>query len=274
MSDSPSASGLAPRFEIRRLEPKHVLWANAIVMHSNAFASPVWPVIYPNKNNSLTTLLYKAFTGGNEYLMEHQVASGFSFGVFDTEYVYRREESKATQGKLYWDVNDPSATRESLLEGMDFPLVSVAMSFDIVDRLDYARMAGIIEALPLFGVVMGMFNEADPRGSLDEWGPKEHGMVLQRNATATREDYMKHGIMKKMAYWLMREAERCGWKGMMIDCFHGAVIKTWMNPPAPFTARNVGEVNVKDLEEEIDGKVVKYEHVDQRLVRVFVTLKE
>lgn len=206
--------------------------------------------------------------------MEHQVASGFSFGVFDKEYEYKRPESRATEGKLYWDVTDMSATRESLLAGMDFPLVSVAMSYDIVNRLDYTRMGGMMDALGLYGPVLKRMDELDPRGSLDNWIPKDTGRVLQRNATATREDYMGYGLMKKMAHWVIREAERFGWTGIVIECFHDAVTETWMNPPDGFKAQNVCEVIIKDTEEEVDGKMVSYEHVDQKAVRVFVTLKE
>ena len=206
--------------------------------------------------------------------MEHQVASGFSFGVFDKEYVYKRAESEETEGKLYWDVTDMSATRESLLAGMDFPLVSVAMSYDIVNRLDYARMGGLMQALGLYGTALKMMDELDPRGPLDAWIPIETGQVLQRNATATREDYMGYGLMKKMAHWVMRETSRCGWKGIVIECFHDAVTETWMNPPEGFQAQNVSEVNIRDMEEEVDGQMVSYKHVDQKAVRVYVTLME
>ncbi|KAL1960581.1 hypothetical protein VTO42DRAFT_7160 [Malbranchea cinnamomea] len=272
-------SDLPPRFEIRRLGPEHIDWANAIVLHSNGYSSPIWPVTYPdtvdeNGNRSLTARLYKAFHGGNGYLMAHQVASGFSFGVFDKEYKFKREESKATGGKLYWNFDDLTATREQLLEQMDFPLVSVAMSFDLVNPLDFSQMQGMLEALPLFATIYGKLTEADRRGPLQNWGPKNAGEVLQRNATATREDYMDHKIMKKLAHWLMRKAASEGFKGIHIEAFHDAVIHTWLNPPAPFKAEHISEVNVKDLEEEVDGKLVKYDYVDQRCVRIFVTLKD
>lgn len=116
-------------------------------------------------------------------------------------------------------------------------------------------------------------DELDPRGSLNNWVPKDTGRVLQRNATATREDYMGYGLMKKLAHWDIREAGRCGWTGVVIECFHDAVTETWMNPPDGFKAQNICEVNIKDMEEAA-GKMVSYEHVNQKAVRVFVTLRK
>lgn len=75
----------------------------------------------------------------------------FIRGVRNKEYEYERPESRERAGKLYWDVTDMSVTRESLLAGMDFPLVSVAMSYDIVNRL-YTRMEGTMDALGLYGL--------------------------------------------------------------------------------------------------------------------------
>ncbi len=42
-----SRADLPSRHEIRVLEAKHSDWAKAIVIHSNMFYSPVWPIIYP-----------------------------------------------------------------------------------------------------------------------------------------------------------------------------------------------------------------------------------
>ena len=38
---------------------------------------------------------------GADYLMQHQIESGLSYGVFDTEYQYKRTESKETAGRVY-----------------------------------------------------------------------------------------------------------------------------------------------------------------------------
>jgi hypothetical protein len=46
-TSSQNPSNLPPRYEIRQLTAEHSDWAKAIVLHSNMFHSPVWPVIYP-----------------------------------------------------------------------------------------------------------------------------------------------------------------------------------------------------------------------------------
>jgi len=91
-------SNLLPRYEIRQLTEKHTGWANAIVVHSNVFHSPVWSLLYPEHKAA------RAFAGtaAMRYPCDHQISSGMSFGVFDTEYKYKRPESEATGGALYW----------------------------------------------------------------------------------------------------------------------------------------------------------------------------
>src|SRR3569833_1278257 len=92
-------SRLPARYEIRTLEPKHSDWANALVMHSTAYSSPVWSKIYPDDRVGMCYGLFKAAT----YLINHQIESGLSIGIFDKEYKFKRSESVETGGKLYWD---------------------------------------------------------------------------------------------------------------------------------------------------------------------------
>src|SRR5258708_2622357 len=117
---------LSSRFEIRKLTSEHVMWAAAIIIHSNVHYSPIWSVVYPENK---ADRCYKGLSA-TTYLIEHQIDSGLSYGVFDTQYKFKRPESAITGGKLYWDEKDLSVTKEQLLEQMDFPLVSIAMSYD------------------------------------------------------------------------------------------------------------------------------------------------
>ena len=92
---------LSPRYEVRQLKPEQVLWATAIVCHRSAFHSSVWTIAYPDDISRLHRMMTAA-----EYLIAHQIDSGMSFGIFDTSYVFKRPESAATGGALYWDAND------------------------------------------------------------------------------------------------------------------------------------------------------------------------
>lgn len=247
-------SNLPPRFEIRRLEEKHIPWASAIVIASNMFCSPVWPLLYPEGKEQ------RAVSGipACDYLIRHQVNSGMSFGVFDLEYKYKRPESEATEGALYWDENDKTATQQDLIDQMDFPLCSVAMSYDGINELDHEKMGPLIAVLPLFGNIYGIFQALDtrPEESYKPKGPKE---MLMRNATSTKPDYEGHKLMKNLAQFLMRQARIEGYKHINIECLHDAVTYVWSHPPEPAKATIVAQFDLGTWEDkdETTGKMVK-----------------
>lgn len=211
-------TSLTPRFEIRQLTPAHSAWASAIVCHSNILHSPVWSLAYPT---SKTARLH-AMHAEASYIVDHQIASGLSFGVFDTTYTFRRPSSAATDGALYFDPSLGELSSAELLEQMDFPLVSVAMAYDGFDALDMSRLLPMIAVLPLFGTVYHKLEELDPRPA-HTWKVQNPREVLMRNATSTRADYEGHGLMKGLAHWLMRHAAAEGFWGAQIECAHDAV---------------------------------------------------
>lgn len=152
-------TGLPSRYEIRTLGPEHIDWADAIVCHSNMFSSPVWPILLPENK---TGRCYGMFKAAN-YLVRHQIDSGLSLGVFDKEYQFKRPESAATGGKLYWDLDNEAADRSELLEQMDFPLVSVALAYDASNPLDMAELVPIIAIGLPFDIVYGELAARDLR---------------------------------------------------------------------------------------------------------------
>ncbi|KAJ2975964.1 hypothetical protein NQ176_g5226 [Zarea fungicola] len=110
---------LPERYEIRKLGPEHQEWVNAILIHSNMFHSPIWPIVYPDGLTARSMAAYKAA----EYLVKHQLESGYSYGIFDKEHKYRTPEAEAAGGLLHWDTDDTTSDGAALLEQMDFPLV-------------------------------------------------------------------------------------------------------------------------------------------------------
>jgi hypothetical protein len=96
--------------------------------------------------------------------------------VFDTEYQFKRAES-APEGKLYWDKNNPSKdeTGAEMLAQMDFPLCSVAMSYDGINPLDFEKLGPLIACLPAFATIYGGLEARDPRdpGSWKATGPNQ-----------------------------------------------------------------------------------------------------
>lgn len=267
-------SSLKPRYEIRRLEAKHIPWASAIIVHSNMFYSPVWPRLYPEGKGA------RCHEGQQHmrYLVEHQINSGLSFGVFDTEYQFKREESKATDGALYWNPSEPSiedaegteAESARLLEQMDFPLVSVALSYDAYNALDMPRMKPLMSVLPHFGLIYFILGEGDKRDP-DPSIPSGPGEVLKRNATSTRHEYEGQNIMAGLARWLMREAASKGYRGIQIECVADSVTHVWSNPPAPFKGSVVSEFDTRTWK-DAEGNLA-FAPAEQRITKVYCQLK-
>lgn len=243
-------SNLPPRYEIRQLTEEHASWANAIVIHSNVFHSPVWSLLYPDHKAA------RVFTArtATKYACDHQISSGMSFGVFDTEYKYKRPESAATGEALYWDEleDDPDATSEAFLERMDFPLASIALAYDEINELDIEKLAPTFELVPLSLVMYQLLETQDARQG--SWKPQAAREVLLRNATSTRHDYEGKHLMGSLARFLMREAKLMGYKGIQIECAHNAVTHVWCNPPAPFKGELITQIDMGTFEKE--GKVV------------------
>lgn len=267
-------SALKSQYEIRQLEPQHAPWAAAIVAHSNGFYSPVWPVLYPENNGKhVIQLALDA-----DYLVMHQIKSGLSFGVFDTKYVFKHEESKATEGKLYWDISEPSvketqgleAEAQRLLQQMDFPLVSVALSYDAFNALDMSKMAPLLTALPHFGLIYHILEQKDSRDP-ESWRPKGPNEVLFRNATSTRRDYEGERTMAGLARWLMREAAGRGFRGIQIEAVADAVTHVWSTAEPPYKGTVVSEFHTDTWKDE-DGNVA-FAPAHQRITKVYVDLK-
>ena len=131
---------------------------------------------------------------------------------------------------------------------MDFPLVSIAMSHDQYTPLDTSKTTPLIQALPIFATFYSVLQAADKRTDAD-WKATAAGQVLMRNGTSTRSDYERMGVMKGLAYWLMRQAKLLGYRGIQIECAHPAVSYVWLHPPVPFTAEVISSFHTAEYEE-------------------------
>ncbi|KAI3392458.1 hypothetical protein diail_5674 [Diaporthe ilicicola] len=264
-------TNLGPRFEIRKLNPEHSQWAAAIMCHSNTFHSTIFPLVYPEAK----TLRFNNMMKEASYLVDHQINSGLSLGVFDLEYQYKRADSASTGGKFYWDHENNIISGEGLLEAMDFPLVSIALSYDGADPLDGARMGPLVATLPVFGTVYHHLDELDPR-PLESWRPaKRRGEILMRNATSTRREYEGKGLMGALARYLMRDAAAKGYKAIDIECLNDAVTHVWSEPPSPFKGEIIASFKCDEYEEDEDGKKVNpFAPSKQLVIRVWTTLSD
>ncbi|KAL7934125.1 hypothetical protein V8C35DRAFT_322224 [Trichoderma chlorosporum] len=256
-----STPNLPPRYEIRPLELKHCDWVQAIVAFSNVYQTTVWTASCPE---NLTRRTYDAYKG-MAYLMQHQIESGHSLGVFDKEYEFKRPESVATSGRLCWNVDDETASFSELVEQMDFPLVSVAMAYDSFDPLNPEKLVDMMAAIPGFGPALGALQAADQRVD-SSWKATGPGQVLFRAATSTRSEYEGKGIMKSLAHHLMRISAAKGFRAIQIECVADAVIHVWSHPPEPFQTDFVSEINSMDIiaEDEFGNKFYPLRPAKQR----------
>ncbi|KAK3994200.1 hypothetical protein QBC44DRAFT_379555 [Cladorrhinum sp. PSN332] len=283
-------TGLPPRYEIRTLSgPEHAKWACALITHCSVFSSPVWSRIYTQKRAQLCYDMFRVAL----YQMSHQVDSGLSLGIFDTEYQFKNPESATAGGKLYWDdgmtMNSNQTTTATtttttttatgsenglnvlLLDQMDFPLVSVALSYDSFYPLDKTKLKPLYDLFPL----LPLRNKATDRRDLRdpaEWQATGPGQVLFRGGTATKSGEEGRGFMKKLSWYLMRKAAAEGWRAIQIGCMHDAVSKVWETPPEPFGAEVV--VRFRCVEDGDDEELRRvFEGSEQEVTRVWVALR-
>ncbi|RMZ69555.1 ABC transporter substrate-binding [Pyrenophora seminiperda CCB06] len=271
-------SALKPRYEIRKLKPEHIPWALAVLIHSHAFRHHVWGPNWPDRMMGKWAL---EMVPTLSYLVEHQVNSGLSHGVFDTEYTFKTPEAQKLGGKLYWDVNeDPSASVEKsqgteaegnrLLQQMDFPLVSIALSYDGFYPLDHHKMQPILRAWPEFTALYGILEKRDPRAP-EDWKPTAPGQVLMRNATSTRQGYEGEGIMSATARWLQREAAAMGFRGIQIEAVADPVTHVWSDgAQPPFKGMVVSEFDTETVDDEEGRKLLG--KAKQRITKCWVDL--
>ncbi|KNG46353.1 hypothetical protein TW65_86991 [Stemphylium lycopersici] len=271
-------SSLKPRYEIRKLKPVHLPWATAILAHSHGFHANIWREIWPDL---LIGRWVIEESPNLAYLVRHQIDSGLSYGVFDTEYTFKTAEAKETGGALLWDANeiaDKSVEKSQgrkaegmrLLQQMDFPLVSIALSYDGFTPLDPEKLKPLLAAWPEFPILYGALEKRDPRDP-QSWKPTAPGQVLMRNATSTRHDYEGEGIMTATARWLQREAKAMGYRGIQIECIADAVTHLWSKgAQEPFKGVVVSEFECETFEDESGGK--PFGRARQRVTKCWVDL--
>ncbi|KAK0745610.1 hypothetical protein B0T18DRAFT_325907 [Schizothecium vesticola] len=265
---SPNPIHLPSRFQIRQLTERDVPHALAITTHANTFHSPIWAPTYPNDQAARAYRLQQTAIN----FIAINVISGLSYGVFDTEYKFKRPESAATGGKLWWDSRNTDATGAELLEQMDFPLVSIAMAYDGAEPRDGSEWAPILESVPAYAYLRAELARGDKRDP-DSWKPRGYGEVVRRGGTATRQDYAGFGLAKGMAHWHLWEMKGRGFSGYQITTAHPGLSRVFLNPPAPFRAElvsraGIGEVEVEDGEEGVVRPFGKCEAFDCCLIWV------
>jgi hypothetical protein len=252
---------LPPRYEIRRLSPEIEPWMRALtayiqILDLRLFAplckdrQPVKRLLEDNPKRKTPNL--------------HCLENGLSYGIFDKEYQFKRPESVATGGAVYWhelDPDDPDLEvtgQQRLLDAMDFPLVSFALSHDKTDPFPTEVLDLMAQFIPEYeysGILVPTANSSNENKQTEEEAKK--GEVLVRGGTATRRDYVGRGLMKSLCHFVMHDAHARGFKRIEILAAHAASSKVWLNPPTPYRAELVAETDLREGEIEVNGEKVK-----------------
>lgn len=275
---SPTNTTLLPRYQIRKLTLSDLPFAHAIITHANLFHNALWSKLHAS---DAVSRAYRIFNTG-AYNTSHGIESGFSYGVFDTEYQYKNPQSTATNGAIYWDPElYPASSGADLLEQMDFPLVSVALAYDpVATPLDIVKFQPIFAELPLFPKLVSI-TEANDIRPVEERKPKQVGECLFRCGTATRADYEGKGLARALAGHLMSEAKKAGYKATQVGTVNNRLNEIWerISPSGQDDengskgAKKSRVVSVVDLERYEEDEVDENRQMTGRKTNPFLGVK-
>ena len=239
--------GLPERYYIAKIDAGIAEWCKGLMIYGFMLRTSIWTPILrePKTANALRALKLLS-----DYF-DHAIHSGLSYGVFDKEYQFRRPESAVEGGKLYWDgleLEDPYLGIK-MIEHMDFPLVSVALSYDFFNQRKADLEPSILEILPLHPPMMALLAKGAPAPSDPRW-PKGQGEVVCRTGTVTKPGYERQGLMTALNKFVMLEMKSRGYRNLIIGTAGNglAVHRVYTNPPVGCTTQVLHHYDVEAME--------------------------
>ncbi|KAK4151633.1 hypothetical protein C8A00DRAFT_35726 [Chaetomidium leptoderma] len=256
MSPPPTPFTKLPNgYEIRQLEPKHAKWIQAIAGHTMSFDSPIWCQVGDVKDRTKRAYQMYEASGPSSELCTQDLASydlgiegSLSYGVFLKGHKCNDPEK---EGELKWDLDNPFATREDLLNQMDFPLVSIAMSKDAAIKKSQhpTGLKTWAEIVDGHKDISEQLKEGDDRDQ-SVWAPNIPGKVVHRCGTHTRSDHAGKGLSKALAHFVMQKMADLGYEAILIHTGSEAVNKVWEYPPEPFKSKVIHTFNTDGFRKE------------------------
>lgn len=256
MFPKPLHLDLPARFEIRPLDHKHVDWLRALTYYSCAYEDKRLSHLYVGSQAKMCLEMFQKHR--NAPKLAEICANKLSFGIFDTEFDYKRQESRENGGKLYWPEMDPTKPdleengEEDIFAAMDFPLVGFANGIDQTLKLPMEP-----DPWPYRQKLNGLAAVGDPRPK-GSWEATEAGQTVLRAGTLTRKDYRGRGLSKALAHFYVEECARLGFRAIQMASMHPAVTRVWTTLPSPHSSRIVYEGDWKNAEvEDENGTTLK-----------------
>ncbi|EQL01068.1 hypothetical protein G6O67_002443 [Ophiocordyceps sinensis] len=246
---------LPDRYQIRQITPDVADWVLAFNWYTQICGSDVLGAVHSGELGRHTLTVYRQLRESNRH-KDMPPSNGLSYMLIDKEYVFKRPESEATGGALYWDgirvddaaLADDDFSRQKLREGMDFPIVSVSQWYDAGAAGDAAIWALRRRAAPMYCLTSDMLDDRDTSFPQDARTPTGPGQVLEDKGTSTLEGHGGQGLMKGLAHFVMKEMKARGFRGFSITCMAPQVHHVFTHPPEPFKGVTVVEMTLRDHE--------------------------
>jgi hypothetical protein len=242
---------LPERYYIGEIDSSVAEWCKALMIYGFMLRTSIWTPILrePKTANALRALKLLS-----DYF-DHAITSGLSYGVFDTEYQSKHPQADVGIGKLHWDQLDPKDPylRIKMIEEMDFPLVSVALSYDFFNQRKADFEPSILEILPLHPVMMSILAQEAP-GPQDPRWPQAPGEVVCRTGTVTKPGYERRGLMTALNKFVILEMRSRAYRNLIIGTAGNglSVHHVYTNPPDGCGSEVLHHYDVETM--ELDGE--------------------
>lgn len=221
---------LPPRYTIRPIDAGVADWAKALAVQGFLLGPSIWsPLMAAPKTRSAlrafdalhgyymhavnSGVSYGVFDSEYEFARAESASTattpasngsaataaatsnGYSNGVGSG-----REQHESSGGAVYWHELDPDAAdfetgggARRMVEGMDFPLVCVALSCDLAAKPPPDIVESLHAFFPLQKGVSQYWRDRDPRPK-GTWEPKGTGEVCARMGCVTKPEYQGRGL--------------------------------------------------------------------------------
>jgi hypothetical protein len=229
------------------------------MIHGFLLRPSIWQPLLPEPRVSNALRAFSAMDGH----FFHAIDSGNSYAIFDSEYKYRQRESFRSKGGLYWNELDPDdpdfeqTGKEKMLEGMDFPMVCMALSVDGYDKRPDDATRSLYDFMPL-ARELGNYFSRRAKESGTPWEPTERGELLIRSGCVTKVGYEGRGLMAALNHFVMLEAKAKAYRAISVGVGNPSIYRNWMKAPPGCRSTIISNVSVWDIElEDDEGRKVR-----------------
>jgi len=197
------------------------------------------------------------------------IASGMSFGIFDTQYRFKQPSLAARNQMLHWrgpnSPLDPGQTSfetygaSQMQDSMDFPLVCMALSVDAFASGDARARSGLLDLIPLqqqlssflisVSANYGGGKTKGKRKTSASLTLTDYGQVLVRSGCVTRLGYEGQGLATALNHFVMLEAKAGGFRGIKVGVSNASLLRnSYSNPPPGCRTEILAHWNFEDIE--------------------------